>query len=225
METKQIIEKAVKYFNCDISGSFKFYLLGLLEKYNDIDIIFTNENNHYDVHLKIIQLLQACTQLKYIDGSVGSYKDLMYGDRDVLLMVIAKLTSKTGRKITKKVKCSCGQENEIDYIPANYVYEQEVEKIKKYFNSNTCSYHFKLKNGTEVSLKPPTLGIVESLNNYIFYMYSFIINSNLNIYFIISPLKFEISPSTKTLAKYSSSSNLSFIYLNRFILSTPLIKM
>ena len=41
METKQIIEKAVKYFNCDITGSFKFYLLGLLEKYNDIDIITT----------------------------------------------------------------------------------------------------------------------------------------------------------------------------------------
>ena len=38
METKQIIEKAVKYFNCDITGSFKFYLLGLLEKYNDITI-------------------------------------------------------------------------------------------------------------------------------------------------------------------------------------------
>lgn len=53
MEIKELIEKITRYFNCEITGSFKFYSLGLLEKYNDIDIITTSEEKS-----KIIEFIK-----------------------------------------------------------------------------------------------------------------------------------------------------------------------
>lgn len=53
MENKEIIEKVVKYFDCEITGSFKFYSLGLLESFGDIDIITTKEEQ-----VKIIEFLK-----------------------------------------------------------------------------------------------------------------------------------------------------------------------
>ena len=53
MEIKELIERTLKYFDCDITGSFKFHLLGLLEKYNDIDIITTSEEKS-----KIIEFIK-----------------------------------------------------------------------------------------------------------------------------------------------------------------------
>lgn len=128
-----------------------------------------NESNHYDVHLKITQLLKSCVKVTMLNGTIGSYKDIMYGDRDILIMLISHLTSKSGKKLSKKITCTCGTENNIDYIPANIKFRDVNEKIKKYLDQNTKVYNFTLKNGYVVKLKPPTIGLVESLNEYIFY--------------------------------------------------------
>ena len=53
MEVKELIERTLKYFDCEITGSFKFHLLGLLEKYNDIDIITRTEEKK-----KIIEFIK-----------------------------------------------------------------------------------------------------------------------------------------------------------------------
>lgn len=128
-----------------------------------------NEENQYDVHTKINEMLKECVMIKYIDGSYGSYKDLQFGDRDILIILISRLTSKSGRKIAKVMKCSCGQENTIDFIPANFTYKEETEKIKKYFDTDHRYFNFKLKSGISVKMKPPTIGLTESLNSYIIY--------------------------------------------------------
>lgn len=126
-----------------------------------------NEDNPFDRHTKIIQMLKECVRIQYLDGSYGNYTDIMYDDRDILLMLISRLTSKRGRKIIKKVKCSCGFENEIEFVPSNYIYSTENERLTKYFNTTHRRYDFKLKNNTTISLRPPTLGLIESLNSYI----------------------------------------------------------
>ena len=53
METIKIIESISKYFDCEITGSFKFYMLGLLENYGDIDIITTKEEK-----IKIVEFIK-----------------------------------------------------------------------------------------------------------------------------------------------------------------------
>lgn len=190
-------DKNIQYFGDNVRQKVDYIKTSLEEQYHNIDINYLpynkfypigtkisiraaktkeieafsviNEENKYDVHTKINAMLQACVLITYLDGTQGSYLDIQYGDRDILLILIARLTSKNGRRIMKKIKCSCGCETEIDFVPANFKYKTELEKLTKYFDSTTQSYTFKLKNGNIVKLKPPTIGLSESLNTYIIY--------------------------------------------------------
>lgn len=130
-----------------------------------------NEKNMYDVQLKLNEVLSVCTRIVFADGSIGSYRDIMDGDRDTLTIIIAKASSKNGRKIKKDITCTCGQVNELEYIPANYVYKKEDEQLTPFFDSNTRKYKFPIElNGTNVDvlLAPPTIGYVEDINNHVF---------------------------------------------------------
>lgn len=130
-----------------------------------------NEKNQYDVQLKLNEVLSVCTRITFADGSVGSYRDIMDGDRDTLVIIIAKATSKNGRKIKKDITCSCGHVQELEYIPANYVYKKEQEDLVPFFDATTRKYKFPINlNGTDVDviLAPPTIGQVEDMNNHVF---------------------------------------------------------
>lgn len=129
-----------------------------------------NDKNPYDVQLKLNEILTTCTKIVYLDGRVGNYKDIQNGDRDTLAIIIAKASAKNGRKIEKAVVCSCNKEEQmIEMIPANYVYKEESLDIADYFNENTRRYEFPLENGDTVYLAPPSIGLTEDINNYIFY--------------------------------------------------------
>lgn len=169
------LESQLQNIDITILPYHKFYPIGTKisirsAKTKEIEAFsVVNEENQYDVHVKINDMLKACVTIKYIDGSYGSYKDIQYGDRDILIILISRLTSKSGRKIAKSIKCSCGHENVLDFIPANFIYKKENEKVKKYFDVDERLYKFKLKNGVSINIKPPTIGLTESLNAYIIY--------------------------------------------------------
>lgn len=129
-----------------------------------------NDKNPFDVQLKLNEMLLACTKITFMDGSTGTYKDIQAGDRDTLSIVIAKATAKNGNKIQKKVICDCSKDERfIEMIPSNYVYKKENEDISSWFNPNSRVYEFELENGIKISLAPPTIGLTESINEYVFY--------------------------------------------------------
>jgi len=134
-----------------------------------------NEENPYDVQLKLNELLSTCSKIVYMDGSEGTYKQLQDGDRDTLTIIISKISAKNGRKIEKSVSCDCmpgNDEQKVELIPANYVYKTENEDIAPYFDQESKVYIFKIElDGTmlDVKLAPPTIGLTEDINNYIFY--------------------------------------------------------
>lgn len=126
-----------------------------------------NEKNPYDVIVKLNELLSACVKVENIvTGKVMNHTDLFDGDRDTIAILIAKMSSKFGKKIEKIEKCACSLDVKIEMIPANYVYKTHNEKLLKYFNTDTKRYEFKLKNGASVNLAPPTLGLVQDITNY-----------------------------------------------------------
>lgn len=128
-----------------------------------------NEKNPYDVIAKLNELLSACVKIENMEtGEALTYKDIYDGDRDTLAMLIAKASAKYGRKIEKIEKCpKCAEENKIEMVPSNYKYKTHHEKLLKYFNVNTKKYEFTLKSGASVKMAPPTLGLVQDVNNYI----------------------------------------------------------
>lgn len=129
-----------------------------------------NEKNDYDVFLKINELLSACTKLVFEDGTQGGYRDLQNGDRQTIIIIISRATVQKGKVLHKTATCSCNTEEiKIDLMPSNYVYKTEDEDITPFFNADKRVYEFELYNGNKVSMAPPTIGITEDINTYIFY--------------------------------------------------------
>ncbi len=126
-----------------------------------------NEKNPYDVMMKLNELLSACVLIKDIKNNrTLPYTELIDGDRDTIAILIAKASSKFGKKIEKEVECECKLKVKIELIPANYSYKNHHPKLEKYFNHETKRYEFKLKNGAKVKLAPPTLGLIQDVNSY-----------------------------------------------------------
>lgn len=128
-----------------------------------------DENNPLDVSNKLNQVFKTCVKVLLPDGSRGSYRDIMDGDKQTLALALAKLSAKNGRKFEHKVKNSNGEEVAIEMIPANYVYPKEHEDIKEFFNEETRVYEFKNPSNNDViKLAPPTIGLTEDLHVYLY---------------------------------------------------------
>lgn len=127
-----------------------------------------NEKNEYDVIMKTNEMLAACSQVLFPDGTKGSYREIQNGDRITLIILIAKMSAKKGRTISKTITCDCKNDVVVEYIPANYEYAIEDEDIAPYFNPSLGIYEFPLESGADVKLAPPTIGIQEDISNYIF---------------------------------------------------------
>ena len=131
-----------------------------------------NEKNPYDVQLKLNEMLSACAKIVFPDGAVGTYRDLQNGDRETLAIVISRASAKNGRKLQKLAYCDCAASNKeginVELLPANYVYKTEDADIAEYFDEEKRVYVFELHNGAIVELAPPTIGLTEDINNYIF---------------------------------------------------------
>lgn len=157
----------------------KFYKLGTHifirpAKTKEIEsFAIVNEKNPYDVILKLNEILSACVKIQFQDGSLGTYRDIQNGDRDTLAIIISRASAKKGRILQKTAYCSCVGSNKeeilIDLLPANYVYKEEDDILKKYFNDDTRTYQFTMYNDIKMELAPPTIGLTEDVNNYIFY--------------------------------------------------------
>jgi hypothetical protein len=135
-----------------------------------------NEEHPYDVQLKLNELLSSCVKFQNIDGLLGSYKDLQDGDRNTLIIIISKISAKHGRKNEKVINCDCNNSNDeqlVELIPANYIYKEENEDIAEFFDNIDRIYKFPLTiNGGDIDYKlaPPTIGLTEDINTYIFYV-------------------------------------------------------
>jgi len=128
-----------------------------------------NDKNPFDVQLKVNELIKACTKVQHLDGHIGSYEEIQDGDRETLAILIARASAKNGRKIAKTVNCTCGSEEVIEFIPANYVYQEPNAEAEAWFNPNTKRYEFQLADGSQINLAPPSIGLASSINQYIFY--------------------------------------------------------
>jgi hypothetical protein len=132
-----------------------------------------NEKNPFDVQLKLNEMLSACTKIEFADKTVGTYRDIQSGDRETMAIIISRMSAKKGRILQKVAFCDCTQNNKeeilIDLLPANYVFKQEDEIIRPFFNPNTCTYDFEMYNDVKISIAPPTIGLTEDINNYIYY--------------------------------------------------------
>jgi len=165
----------LQYFNFDIRElpCGQFYPTGTLfmvrpaqvkeiQSYSMVD-----DQNFYDIVEKMNDILQSCVRVKYSDGKIGSYLDIKDQDRLFLVFLIRELTFQSGNSLSVNAKCGCGEEVGIELNKENFVFHEIDEKLERFYNRNSGSYHFKTVNGKSFELTPPNIGLQKAFTDYI----------------------------------------------------------
>lgn len=126
-----------------------------------------DDNNLFDIVEKMNDILQACVRIKYSDGRVGSYLEIKDQDRIFLIFLIRELTFQQGNSLSVPVKCTCGEELQIELKRENFAFHEIDSKLDRYFNLSTRSYNFETINGGSFELTPPTIGLQKAFTDYI----------------------------------------------------------
>jgi len=126
-----------------------------------------DNENFYDIVEKMNDMLQSCVRIKYADGKLGSYLDIKDQDRLFLIFVIRELTFQEGNSLSINAKCTSGEDLTIELKRENFVFHEIDDKLSKFYNRNTGSYHFKTVNGKSFELTPPNIGLQKAFTEYI----------------------------------------------------------
>jgi hypothetical protein len=165
----------LEYFTQDVNTlpCGKFYQPGTLIKVRAANVkeiqaySMVDDTNFYDIVEKMDDILQSCIRVKYPDGKIGSFLDIKDQDRLYLIFLIRELTFQQGNTLSVNKKCKCGNELTIELKRQHFIFYQEDENLKEYFDEKTKSYYFKLVNGKEYVLTPPNIGLKKSFTDYI----------------------------------------------------------
>ena len=178
-----------------------------------------DDNNFYDIIEKMNDMLSSCVRIKYIDGRIGSYLDIKYPDRFYLIFLIRELTFQQGSSLTTTTNCSCGDQISIELKRENFRTFEISDKISKFFDPQTLSFRFSVKNGRTFNLAPPTIGLQKSFTEYIVKENNEKRKPNLSFLKIIPFMLFDRSSITlegikAKLTEYEKIDDISFQFLN-----------
>ncbi len=165
----------LQFFNFDIKElpCGQFYPSGTLLMVRPAQVreiqaySMVDDNNFYDIVEKMNDMLQACVRLKYSDGKMGSYMDVKDQDRLFLIFLIRELSFQQGNSLTVNTRCSCGNDLNIELKRQNFIFHGIEDRLGKFYNKNTGSYHFTTVNGKTFELTPPNIGLQKAFTDYI----------------------------------------------------------
>jgi hypothetical protein len=131
------------------------------------------ETNVVDVTEKMNQMLSSCVRVKFPNGTLGSYKDIMDNDRIFLIFMIRELTFQKNVNIAKDVKCGeCSHGFKIQYraTPStdhakSFVISEMSSELKPFYDPNERCLVFNV-NGKVWKLSPPTISLQEDFYDY-----------------------------------------------------------
>lgn len=127
-----------------------------------------DERNPFEVDDAFNDLLNECTLIT-IDGKRAFFKDLLEEDRIYVILEIKEISFPSGEnKLSFSARCShCGTENEIEVKNDSFQYRDLDPLIEKYYDPGQKKFVIQTKNYGEISIKPPTIGIMQSVSKYI----------------------------------------------------------
>ena len=206
----------------------KFYPVGTIFKIRAAQVreiqaySMVDDSNFYDVVEKMNDMLQACVRVKYPDGRMGSYLDVKDQDRIYLIFLIRELTFQQGNSLGIDSTCACGQQHKLELKRSTFKFHGIDEKLGKYYSSRLNSFVFRIKNGKEFLITPPTIGLQKSFTDYILRENQEKIKPNLSFLKIIPFLldgrtSISYDGIKAKLAEFEQYDDMSFQFLNATI--------
>tara|TARA_B110000285_G_scaffold221842_1_gene275298 strand:+ start:731 stop:1735 length:1005 start_codon:yes stop_codon:yes gene_type:complete len=127
-----------------------------------------DENNYIDMEEKLNNIVESCAQMTANKKRL-SYKDLLEEDRIVVLLSIRDLSfPEPENKLMLKGKTQKTKKSvDIELSVRNLVPSIIDEEIEAYYSSKERTYVLKTKSAGEVRMKPPTIGVMQEITDYL----------------------------------------------------------
>lgn len=155
---------------------FEFYFPGTRIQFRDLKVkeiehfSTLDESSIFDFKEKLNDILENCVLFNQSDGSVGSYLDLMEGDRLWLIYMIREKTFPKGKILTVNVEYKEGKETknvDIELVRANIELYENGE-IMEYFDREKRCLVFNTELQQEpFYIAPPTIGLKRCFDLYL----------------------------------------------------------
>lgn len=126
-----------------------------------------DENNVLDVDEKLNAIVESCTKVTN-ETKLLSYRDLCEEDRFYLILSIRDLTfpePESSLKVDHLDKK--GKKHEIPVVKENFQYFKIPAELDKYYNKDSRSFQIETKSFGTISMKPPTIGVMQKVTGYI----------------------------------------------------------
>lgn len=126
-----------------------------------------DENNVLDVDEKLNAIVESCTKVTN-ETRLLSYRDLCEEDRFYLILSIRDLTfpePESSLKVDHLDKK--GKKHEIPVVKENFQYFKIPAELDKYYNKDSRSFQIETKSFGTISMKPPTIGVMQKITGYI----------------------------------------------------------
>lgn len=114
------------------------------------------------------KIIERCCKIK-LGGHVSSYKDIKEIDRFFLVFAIRELTFKQGEnQLNVNFSCTnCGNSDTRSIVKEMLSYYTPSPDLATRFNEDERCFHLRLKNGEELKLYLPSLGVMNFIKGYI----------------------------------------------------------
>ena len=150
-----------KFYPSDASLSIRSAQVAEIRSFSIMD-----ENNLIDIEENLNIIVKACTRFKS-GTKMMSYKDILEEDRIFIILSIRDLTfPEPESKLMLKGRDSNGEEFDVELSTKYFDTEKVPAEIEQYYDSEKRTYQVQTKSAGEVSIAPPTIGVMEEVTKF-----------------------------------------------------------
>jgi hypothetical protein len=151
-----------KFYPAGASISIRSAKVAEIRHFSTVD-----DGNLLDIEEKLNYIIKSCVRFTS-KAKVLSYKDIVEEDRVFILLSIRDLTfPEPESKLTVKATTKDGEEFDAEIASKFFQLSKVPAEIEKYYDETTRSYEIQTRTLGTITMRPPTIGIMEVITDYI----------------------------------------------------------
>lgn len=151
-----------KFYPAGASISIRSAKVAEIRHFSTVD-----DGNLLDIEEKLNYIIKSCVRFTS-KSKMLSYKDIVEEDRVFILLSIRDLTfPEPESKLTVKATTKDGEEFDAEIASKFFQLSKVPAEIEKYYDETTRGYEIQTRSFGTITMRPPTIGIMEVITDYI----------------------------------------------------------